>query len=83
MKKIKINAKFIWNSLAFIQSKVDDVFDYGFKKLSKMTNKELPDNTNKIKKVIYKTWWFIWNIWKNYYQKYNEIKEEKAKKSGK
>lgn len=80
---MKITPKSIWNWLAFIQSKIDDVFDYGFKKLSKSTNKELPADTNKIKKYTFKVWWFIWKVWKNYYKRYNEIKEEKAKNSRK
>lgn len=76
MKPIKDPAKKIWNWLAFIQSKIDDVFDYWFSKLSNSTNKELPEDTNKAKKYAFKVWGFIWDIWKNYYQRYSEIKEE-------
>lgn len=76
MKPIKEPAKKIWNWLAFIQSKIDDVFDYWFSKLSNSTNKELPKDAPKVKKYAFKVWGFIWDIWKNYYQRYSEIKEE-------
>ena len=79
MKK-NTTAKSIWNWFAFLQSKIDDLFDFGFKKLSKATKKELPTDTHKVKKIIYKVWWFIWSVWKNYYKKYNEIKENKSNK---
>lgn len=78
--KINITAKSIWNWFAFLQSKVDDLFDFWFNKLSTATKKELPTDAHKAKKITYKVWWFIGNVWKNYYKKYNEIKEEKAKK---
>lgn len=76
MKQIKDPAKKIWNWLAFIQSKIDDIFDYWFSKLSNSTNKPLPQDAPKVKKYAFKVWGFIWDIWKNYYQRYSEIKEE-------
>lgn len=76
MKPIKEPAKKIWNWLAFIQSKIDDLFDYGFSKLSNSTSKELPHDAPKVKKYAFKFWGFIWDIGKNYYQRYSEIKEE-------
>lgn len=78
MKKIKNPAKKIWNCLAFIQAKIDDLFDYWFSKLSSTTNKKLPNNTPKVKKYAFKVWGFIWDIWKNYYKRYNEIKEKQV-----
>ncbi|QFR39344.1 hypothetical protein A9Q91_03865 [Candidatus Gracilibacteria bacterium 28_42_T64] len=78
--RINITAKSIGNGLALLQSKVDDLFDFGFKKLSKATKKELPKETNKVKKAGYKLGGFIGNVGKSYYKKYNEIKEEQAKK---
>lgn len=76
MKPIKEPAKKIWNWLAFIQSKIDDVFDYWFSKLSNSTSKELPQDAPKVKKYAFKVGGFIGDIGKNYYQRYSEIKEE-------
>ena len=78
MKKIDKPAEKIGNGLAFIQAKIDDVFNYGFSKLSSSTHKELPEDAPKVKKYAFKVWGFIWDIWKNYYKRYSEIKEEQV-----
>ncbi len=80
MKNISKN---IWKWLAFIQSKVDDIFDFGFKQISKAGNKKLPEDSHKARKILHKVLWFIWDTWKNYYKSYNKIKEKKPKKSEK
>ena len=77
MKKINSIAKNIGWAFAHIQGAFDDVFDMGFKKLSKENQKELPQKAHKVKKVAYKFGWFLGDIGKSYYEKYNEIKKSK------
>ncbi len=80
---MKNTSKNIWKSLAFIQSKIDDIFNFGFKKISEIGDKQLSKDTHKVKEITHKMLWFIWNIWKSYYSSYNKIKEEKSKNSEK
>lgn len=77
MKKINPIAGNIWAVFAHIQGTFDDIFDMGFKKLSKANQKKLPEKANKVKKVAYKFGGFLGDIGKSYYEKYTEIKKNK------
>lgn len=67
----------LWNSLALVQAKIDDVVQMWFQWASKLWKTKVRQGDHIAKKIVFRTFSFIWDVWNNFYKEYKNLKKGK------
>ena len=75
-KKNTTLGEIIWKSLAFLQVKIDDTLEFGFKKIGKVKKVPIRREDTFAKKIVFYSLRFIAEVGGSFYQEYKNLKKK-------